>query len=374
MADLNKILSQTKVRLMMSPKSGFISSVLMALDVQYSEEVPTACTSGTSISINPKFFADLPPNQRLFLLLHEAWHVVYEHPWAMRSSDNPDILNQAQDHYINLSLVKDGFEFIPGGCKDEKYVDWTVKAIYEDLLKNGSGSGSGGIGRDVQPTKGDEAKAKETKVRVQEIICKAAMAAELGNQAGSIPEDVKRMIEEIRNPKLPWHQVLENYMQERVREEHSWNRRNKRYPDVYLPSLAGEGMGEIRSYVDASGSISNKELGLEVAEMVYVKEMVNPTRMSITAFACHLGKEQAFERDEEIEFDVDVGGGTNLHPVWADIQNAPETEVVIIFTDGYVDVPPAADLDCDVIFVIVNNPSWQHPDFTVIHMEIGHDD
>lgn len=374
MADLKKILSQTKVRLMMSPKSGFISSVLMALDVHFSEEVPTACTEGTSIKLNPKFFTDLPPNQRLFLLLHETWHVVYEHPWAMRNSSNPQVLNQAQDHYINLSLVKDGFEFIPGGCKDEKYIDWTVKDIYEDLLKNGSGNGGGGIGSDVQAPEGNAEKAKDAKVRVREIICKAAMTAEMSGQAGSIPEDVKRMIEDIRNPKLPWHQVLENYMQERVREEHSWNRRNKRYPDVYLPSLAGEGMGEVRSYVDASGSISNKELGLEVAEMIYIKELVNPIRMSITAFACHLGKEQAFERDEEIEFDVDVGGGTNLRPVWADIQNAPETEVVVIFTDGYVEVPPAADLDCDVIFVIVNNPNWQHPDFTVIHMEIGHDD
>lgn len=375
MSNMNKLLSQTKVKLMMSPSTAFISNVMMSLNIHFSEEIPTACTEGTYIKINPDFFNKHTVGQRLFLLLHETWHVVFEHPFAMKKCEHPKVMNMAQDFYINQMLVDEGHEFIEGGCLDSKYKGWAVKAIYEDLLKNGEdGESHGGTGSDVQAPEGNEAEQKAAQSKVQEIICKAAMQAELSKQAGSIPEDVKRRIDDIRNPKLPWHQVLENYMQERVREEHSWNRRNKRYPSVYLPALAGEGMGEVRCYVDASGSISQKELGLEVAEMIYVKEMVNPTKMTINAFSHILGKEQAFERDEEIEFDADVSGGTSLQPVWRDIQSNQDTEVVIVFTDGYVQVPPAADLDCDVIFVIVNNSSWHHPDFTAIHMEIGYDD
>lgn len=370
MPSLDKLLSQTKVKIMMSPKTSFISSVLMALDTHFDESVPTACTQGSYIKIGPEFFRELPVNQRLFLLLHEAWHVVFEHPFAMQNCDDPKRMNQAQDFYINQMLVDEGFEFIPNGCLDSKYKGWTVLEIYRDLENKSDGDG-GGIGQDVQLPTGSKDEVRDAQARVQEIIVKAAMQAEMAGQ--DIPEDIKRVIDAIRNPKLPWTVLLENYMTERVRDEYSWSRRNKRYQGIYLPSLAGEGMGEIRCYVDASGSISQKELALEVAEMIYIKEITNPSRMTINAFSHYLGKEQAFERDEEIEFDVDASGGTSLAPVWRDIRDNPETEVVVIFTDGHVEVPPVEKIDCSVIFVIVNNPTWSHPDFLSIHMEIKHD-
>lgn len=372
--DFKKALSQTKVQVMMSPKTSFISNVMLALKVEESGAIPTAATEGTKLMFNPEFFLGLSPKERVFLLLHETWHVIQEDPLRMKKAKYPKVMNFAQDYYINQRLVDEGFTMIQGGLYDKKYAGMTVVAIYDDLVKHGSEQEEQNpLAGDVQEAEGTPEEQKEAQTKVQEIISKAVMQAEISNQAGTIPEDIMRRVEDIRNPKLSWHQILEHYMQERVFDEYSWARRNRRISSIYLPSLWNEGMGEIRCYVDCSGSISQKELALEVKEMLYIKEISNPSKMVLHAFSHVLGKEQAFDRDEDIKFDADVSGGTSLSSVWRDIQNNPETEVTVIFTDGYVDVPPIDDLTCDVVFVIVNNKSWTHPDATVIHMEIPHD-
>lgn len=383
MLSFKKALSQAKVKVMMAPQTAFISSVMLALDLVESDTVPTASTDGLRILINPEFFLGLSSDERVFLLLHETWHVVKEDPLRMRKAKHPKIMNFAQDFHINNQLIDEGFKMIQGGLSDAKYKGWSVVQIYNDLIKDADkseqqyGEGSGNpLAGDVEPVPDGASKEeiREQQVKVAEILAKAAMRAEMAKQAGSIPEDVIRRIEEIRNPKLPWHQVLENYMHERVFDEYSWSRRNRRVRSAYLPALWNEGMGEVRCYLDCSGSISQKELSLEVKEMMYIKEIANPLAMSLHAFSTVLGKEQRFERDEDIKFDADASGGTCLRCVWDDLQQHEETEVAVIFTDGYVSVPPLEDLECDVVFVIVNNPSWTHPDATVIHMEINHGD
>ena len=367
--DFNKALSQTKVKVMMTPNTAFISSVLLSLHLEASEDIPTACTEGTFIKFNPEFFLGLTAQERVFLVLHECWHVVHEDPIRMKKASDPKRMNAAADYYINNMLKKEKHHLIKGGLYAPKYDGMTIQQIY-DALENQEPEDNT-LDGDVQPFQGDAEKLKND---VQEIVVKAAMQAEMAGQGDTLPSHVRDILEKIRNPKLPWHQTLEKYMQERVHDEYSWARRNRRISSVYLPSLWNEGMGEIRSYIDCSGSVSQHELALEVKEMCYIQEVTNPSKMTLRAFSHTLGKEQSYARDEDILFDADVSGGTSLLPVWRDIQANPETEVVVIFTDGYVQVPPVDELSVDVVFVIVNNPDWKHPDCTVLHMEIGHGD
>lgn len=375
--DFKKALSVAKVQLMMAPQTAFVSSVMLALNLREDDSVPTACTDGLDIKFNPSFFLGLTSKVRISLILHETWHVIHEDPIRMAKASHPKIMNAAQDYYINQRLVDGGFPLGEGWLFDSKYQGMTIQQIYNKLLQDGQDGESSGSGNplagDVAPSEGQTPEQKATQHKIQEIISKAAMQAEMAKQAGTIPEDIARRIEEIRNPKLAWHQILERYMHDRVHDEYSWARRNRRYSDIYLPSLWNEGMGEIRCYIDCSGSISQQELALEVKEMIYIKEISNPALMTLKAFSHDLGREQAFERDEDIQFDADVSGGTSLRPVWRDIQQNQDTEVAVIFTDGWVDVPPIDDLACDVVFVIVENSNWDHPDATVIHMELPRD-
>ncbi|AUR97308.1 putative metallopeptidase domain protein [Vibrio phage 1.238.A._10N.261.52.F10] len=376
MTDVNTLISQTKVKVMMSPKTGFISALMLALEQSADESVPTAQTNGLSIKYNPTWFSSLDLPRRVFLMLHETWHVAYDHCVPLDKQYDPKTMNDAQDYYINNQLIKEGFTFVEGGLKDTKYGGWTVMQIYDDLIKSGKQNQSNSMGSDIKPAEGTPEEQKETQTKIQEAIVKAATQAKMAGQGDSIPDEINRFVEEVLNPKLKWHQVLEHYMHERVKDEYSWSRRNRRYPDVYLPSLWSEGMGEIRCYRDASGSISHRELCLETAEILYIKETVNPSLMTITDFSHYLGEPREFERADEIttcDIPANAQGGTDLAPVWRDLKANEETEVAVIFTDGYVSVPPLDELSCDVVFVIVNNKEWTHPDCTVIHMEIKHE-
>lgn len=384
MFDADKALSKARVGIMMKENTAFISSVMMSLSFRWDDKIPTACTNGLEIRINPDFFESLPPKQRVFLLLHETWHVAFMH--VTRCFDmgyDPQKWNYAADYVINIMLVDEGHEFIEGGLLEEKYRGWDADSVYKDLPDDPSqqqsnildgdmeqaGDDSGGSDGD-QDGQGQGVSADEVKVKVQEVLARATMQADMAQQAGSVPADIRRAVEEARNPKLPWNVVLEQYMSERIQDEYSWNKRNRRFSHVYLPGLDNEGMGEVRCYLDASGSVSQRELDLQVAEMKYIKEISNPSVMALHAFSTVLGREQRFERDEEIEFDVDAGGGTCVVPIIRDLEEHDETEVAVIFTDGYFTMPDTSHLNCDLVWVIVNNESWTTDTGRVIHMKI----
>lgn len=375
MFDFDDALSRVKVKIMMKPNTAFISAVMMALDFHEDSRIPTACTNGLCIRVNPEFFASLDEGQRMFLILHETWHVAFDHITRLNQRE-PKKWNHATDYVINGQLVQEGFKFIEGGLLDSKYTGLSADEVY-DLLPENFDNQSNSLDGDIESpgdgsgSEADQARIEEARVKMQEIVARAAMQAEMSNQAGTIPESIRRAIEEARNPKLPWNVLLEQYMNERVQDEYSWNKRNRRFSHVYLPSLDNEGMGEVRCYVDCSGSITQKELALEVAEMCYIKEVSNPSRMVLRAFACNLGREQSFSRDEELDFDADTSGGTCLEPVWRDVKRNTDTEVVVIFTDGYVSVPPTAGMP-DIVWVIVNNENWDGDKSgnRIIHMTI----
>lgn len=379
MFDAEKALSKAKVGIMMKENTAFISSVMMSLSFHWDQNIPTACTNGLEIRINPAFFEKLPPKQRVFLLLHETWHVAFQHiPRCFDFSYDPEKWNYATDYAINIMLVDEGHEFIEGGLLDSQFRGMSADEIYKLLpeppqmpqnILAGDMQQPGGNPSDDQNS-GSQPTMDEIKVKTQEVLARATMQADMAQQAGSVPADIRRAVEEARNPKLPWNVVLEQYMSERIQDEYSWNKRNRRFSHVYLPGMDSEGMGEIRCYLDASGSVSQKELDLQVAEMKYIKEVSNPSLMALHAFSTVLGREQRFERDEEIEFDVDAGGGTCVRPIMADLAAHPDTEVAVIFTDGYFSMPDTSHLTCDLVWVIVNNESWTTDTGRVIHMAI----
>ncbi|MCP3675280.1 MAG: hypothetical protein GY829_12515, partial [Gammaproteobacteria bacterium] len=63
------------------------------------------------------------------------------------------------------------------------------------------------------------------------------------------------------------------------------------------------------------------------------------------------------------------GGGTRIEPVVAHAEDQQEVDVTIIFTDGYFSNVDYTKIPNDVLWVIVNNPSWECPHGTVIHMD-----
>lgn len=359
--DLKRELDKTKATVFMGSNAAFFGSLLCSLEFRWDESISTAQTDGREIVWNPDFFTPLYPDERKFILLHEIHHVARLHMIRMGNRD-PKIWNQACDLRINFDLVQEGYSY--GRLKpwyDPNVGKLAEEDIY-DLLISGqippppsSWMGvEGDDGGDMQPN-GDIPNA-EIIGRVVQATQQAKLA---GQKAGNISGQIEELLEKFLAPIVPWQTLLNNFFTDLVEESMSWNRPNRRYQDIYLPSkYTDEGRLEhLIYYLDVSGSISNDDVIRFNSEVKYIKETYNPKKLTLVQFDTQITKEQDFYEEDPFEKIEIVGrGGTSLVPVWHHIHEHNPT-AAIIFSD--LECSPMSQLkrDIPVIWIVVNNPS-----------------
>lgn len=368
---LNRI-SNAKVKLILKGSNVFLATLALNLDTKVDEKTPTACTDGSTITYGVDFVNSLTDEELVFLVAHETWHVAFMHMFRIGGRDHSR-WNSACDYVINYMLVKSGFKMIEGGLYNERYADMAAEEVYDLLPENPED-------REENPQEGDfsepgqgDGSSGETKAeaqqKVQDAIMNAATAAEMQGDPGSVPGHIKRLLDEMFNPKLPWQVILSNYMSAKTKAEKSWSRRNKRFKSVYLPSRLSESMGNVNIYVDASGSVSQEDFQAYITEMHEIRDSLKPEMMKVVSFDTSIKEEFVMERGEPIDVSFEGGGGTYIEPVVAHAEEE-ETDVTIIFTDGYFSDVDYSRVPNDVIFIIVGNPNWTCPVGKVIHMEV----
>ena len=79
-----------------------------------------------------------------------------------------------------------------------------------------------------------------------------AGAAQQAMQAGKLGGELKRMIDHLLQPQLPWRMLLARYMTAMARDDFSYMRPSRREGDAILPSLKSSQV-EIVIAVDTSG-------------------------------------------------------------------------------------------------------------------------
>ena len=127
------------LKLLGEPRARFLTSLLYSLKLVWTDDMPTAGTNGILLKINPKFFYGLSKEERLFVILHELWHVAKLHS-IRRESRDPRLWNIACDYHINNLLLKENYSSfritVMKDCfKDEKYKDLSEEEIYDELVK-----------------------------------------------------------------------------------------------------------------------------------------------------------------------------------------------------------------------------------------------
>ncbi len=348
-------MDRAKINMMRDNNTVFITTVLFSLKLHWDEGVPTAGTDGLALHVNPTYFTGLTEPERIGLLFHETWHVCWNHMSRGRDLDHKKY-NRAGDYVINDMALSKNYTLPPGALFDKKFKDMSTREVY-DLLpdpKDGDG-GDGGMGGDVifDPAgTPDPAKQMDITATIMKAMTHAKLA---GNDPGSIPGELRREIEDIINPKLPWQMLLSNYMTELAKNNYSWNRPNRRFmPDFYLPSLYGEAIGHIASAVDTSCSVTDEEFTSFVTELTGIKEMLNPKLMTVIDFDTKIKKIHEIEEDMDLsEVHFTGYGGTNINEVWNwTTKNKPL--VMIIFSDMEFTYPDT-DPGCPVLAICVNN-------------------
>jgi predicted metal-dependent peptidase len=360
------IVSKAKARLLMNHP--FFATLLLNSPIVVDETTcPLAATDMKNIYLNPNFLKTLSIEDLMTVLCHEVGHNALLHGPRLEGR-NHDLWNQAGDHAINLMLEDQGFR--PPACgwlADKKYKGWSAEKIYDDLRKQaqdgGGGSGSDPMHGDLLPVAGagDPAQRAETVRRMKQKVAQAATAAKL---AGKLKGDLATMIEDFLDPKVPWPDVLRDFLLRIVKDDESWTRRNRRFSKVYLPARHSEKMGPIVIIGDSSGSIwcSPEDLKMFATEIQAVADQVQPEHIRLIWADTAVAGEEVFEQGQPLKFDVKGGGGTDMRVPLQYVEQY-EPEVVILLTDGYTPWPAAeppyplivccsTDVDCPVGQVI----------------------
>lgn len=383
-AFLRRELDRCKSAILMDAKNAFLGALMCQLKQDWDESIPTACTNGKSIWWNPRWFLSLPKPARVTVQAHEVWHVARLH-MIRRGNRDPRLWNMATDIRINNDLKAMGFSFVglEGAWMDDKYPpEMPEEDIYDDLLKNnvqpppmnpfdgdlGSEPGEPGDGAGPYNSGPPDKKAA---VEQLQAVAQAVQQAKLQKQASSIPGHIELLVDEFLSPVIPWEQVLFNWFTDLITEDYSWRRPNRRYQDMYLPSLQSDEqrLTCLHYYFDVSGSVTDQMIKRFNSEVKYIKDTFNPEKLVLVMFDTKI--HEVYEITEDDVFDrikVTGRGGTCLKCVHAHIEETKPT-AAIIFTDLECIPMQPLKVSVPIIWTVADNPSAKVPFGQIIHIK-----
>ena len=331
----------------------FFASLLLRHPIQERTDIPTlAVDAKGQIYYNAKFIESLTVPQLVWGLCHEVMHKVGQHATRMGSRDHRK-WNYAGDAWINDTLDACGIgQRIENTVNMKGSKDDTVENIYDSLPDNPNGGSAGaggnsnsgseymdgdGLGSDVIPSDGmSESEIKELEANAKVEIAEAAQAAKM---RGKMPGALEKIVCDVLNVKTPWYELLEIYMADKVANDYTWTRPNRRFigADMYLPSVGSQNtMGEVVIQVDVSGSISQTELMYYNGHLSRIVEQCSPERVHVIYTDTQVQRHDIFERNEEVRLEYFSGGGTRMEAGFEYIEaEGIDPQVVITLTDGF---------------------------------------
>lgn len=354
MKTIKEQLSIAKIQLFR--KSPFLANLVTMLPFEIDNNIPTACTNGKRVLINETFFTSLNQEEQQFLIAHEIMHIIYHH-MTRRGNRNPQKWNCAGDYLINYKLVQQGFTMIQGCLYDKKYHDkWTTEQIYNDLPDNVQNP----MDNDIEYTQSEE-QTQQTEQEITKIIAQTILQMDITGQAGSVPDDIRRHIQELTKPKLDWKAILRRFLFELDTSDHTWNRPRRKMltHGFYLPKLQNRNIGNIAFAIDTSGSISQKQFNEFISEVVGVFNTVKPKGITLMQFDTKVYTDQVNDLTSLKNIQFKGGGGTDINPVLREYIQS-KNKALFVITDGEFFYKP---IPCNkpVYWIIHSNPNFKPP-------------
>lgn len=320
----------------------FWASILLKRPLIKDNSLPTLAVDARGrIYYNEDFIETLTVPQVVWGLCHEVGHVIGQH--ALRvGSRNHKKWNYAGDAWINdmLDDSKVG-QRIPNTINMPGSKDDTVENIYDSLPDDQGDDGSNdGTGDDVIYGDGKDGKAMtEDEIRevTGQIKVEIAEAAQAAKMRGKLSNKLQDIVTDILEVKTPWYEILEKHMVSRVNQGQSWRRPNRRFENVYLPSVDKlPQMGDLVVQVDVSGSISRRELEFYNGHLSRIIEQCRPNKVHVLYTDTEVQRHDEFDCGEEFKLEFFSGGGTHMPAGFEFIaKEGIEPDVFVCLTDGY---------------------------------------
>lgn len=340
------------------PFYGTIAIGLRLQEVPADSWIKTAAVDGVNLFYNKHFINALDNEELLFLYAHEVLHVVLKH-FTRKGNRDAKIWNSAGDFIINRMLVEAGVGKFPsiGGLYNDKYNNMTTEAVYEiiydtnppsnfdqhfdvTISENGEGDGEG------NPSSGNginisEEMAEQISQEVDAKIIQAMNNANSSNTAGQVPLGIRRMVEDLTTPVVPWRRFISSNASSQVKSDYTWAKPNRRYMalGVIIPSIKTEKHFEFTVGIDTSGSISTTMLKDFVGELFFISRSFRSFKIQVFQYDTKVYGFKEFDQNnihEMLEYEIKGGGGTCYNAAYDYFKKhniKPKT--YINMTDGY---------------------------------------
>jgi predicted metal-dependent peptidase len=341
----------------------------------------TIGTDARAFYYNPAWIDSLSLEQTQFALAHEALHCALSH-FARREHRDAQRWDVACDLAINPILIKEGMSAVPGALYNIGYEGMMAEEIYPLVKENPEqephdehlygresqsqrqpdrgrdsrpgqpdasdeeGGGDGG-GAGAAPEESDtgtpeplgEAEKEQLSIQWRQRLAGAAQQA---MQAGKLGGSLRRLVDHLLQPQLPWRMLLARYMTACARDDYSYMRPSRREGEAIFPSLRSA-QTDIVVVLDTSGSIRAEEMREFVTEIDAIKGQV---RARITLLACDAALSPdgpwVFEPWETFELPANIrgGGGTRFTPPFEWLEGSDSVpDLLVYFTDAEGEFP-----------------------------------
>tara|TARA_Y100001970_G_scaffold52693_1_gene66617 strand:- start:6984 stop:8228 length:1245 start_codon:yes stop_codon:yes gene_type:complete len=346
--DLNR---HTARLLMQEP---FFASLSRRVSKAASTAIPTAGvrvnpdTARFEMVYNPSFFATLTDEERTAVLIHEFYHLIFQHvtdrkPWTGQDVKPKEarLWNIACDLAINCHINNlPEAACVPGVGPFAEYSRYLSAEAYFEMLKkgqedkeqedddkgeegegNGSGDGSGS-GSEMPEDSFDchdgwgegESTANEiAKERVKEYLKEAAKDAQNSGQGwGSVTSQMQKEILERLTTKVDWKKVLRYFVKtsRRASQRSTVKRLNKRYAYIHAGKKVTR-RANIAISIDQSGSVSDNMLAAFFSEL---NKLAKLAEFTVIPFDDEVFEEKVYvwKKGENRKWERVLCGGTNF--------------------------------------------------------------
>jgi len=285
----------------------FFAALSRRVHKRSTQAIPTAgvminkSTSQFEMLYNPEFMASLTDDHKLGVLMHEFYHIIFEHVTGRLPPEGMSTMwNVATDLSINSHLIgklpkeacipgaEGPFKEYPVG----KSAEWYFSKLQNDEQfkkpkdgdgqsgegegegqPNGSG-GSGDLGDHVFDNhEGWEEASEEVKQiareRMKQAVADAAKEVQSkGSSWGTVSSQTRQQIMDMISPKIDWRKVLRYFVKtsQRSNKRSTVRRINKRFPYIHSGKKVTR-QAKIAVSIDQSGSVDDKMLAAFFAEL-----------------------------------------------------------------------------------------------------------
>tara|TARA_R100000152_G_C6778489_1_gene209227 strand:+ start:713 stop:1933 length:1221 start_codon:yes stop_codon:yes gene_type:complete len=360
-------------RLLMSEP--FFSSLSRRINKLPTDAIPTAGvrvnpeTAQFEMLYNPSYFEALSDTQKLGVLKHEFYHLIFEHVTSRRPDDvDARTWNFATDLAINSHL--DGElpkgALIPGIEPFEDYQKGLSAEAYLGKLQDDENfkedeNGQGGDPKAGDPEGGDssgganqpqfdshegwdQANSTATEIakeRLKDYVKKAAEDAQRANSWGSVPIDCRKSILSRLSTFVDWRKVLRYFIKTSLRasKRSTVRKINKRFPYIH-PGKKVKRQARIAISIDQSGSVSDSMLEAFFGELTTLAKLATFT---VVPFDTRVDESLVYEwkKGESRKVERVMTGGTCFNAP-TEYVNKNEFDGHIVLTDLMAPKPKAS--------------------------------